>query len=273
MTAVDFAAFVERLAQVSGEVILPFFRSAIGAEDKSRGGSVRSRHGGGSRRRGCDAAADRTDVSGPWRHRRGIRLGPSRRGICLGARPDRRDEEFHLRHADLGDPDWTHAPGPTGIRHDGATLHQGALLWRRQTRAAADSRAARGDSPPTDWTTRVLHTRACASLSEATLFTTSPMLIRDEFRPGGLPAGRKQGSAVSLRRRLLRLLRARRRLCRSRHRDQSKAARRRRPYADYRRGGRRHLDLGRRGPEQGRADSGGRRSASLRRGATSASAP
>src|ERR1700757_3143407 len=39
MTAVDFAAFVERLAQVSGEVILPFFRSAIGAEDKSAGGA------------------------------------------------------------------------------------------------------------------------------------------------------------------------------------------------------------------------------------------
>ena len=38
MTAVDFAAFVERLAQVSGEVIFPFFRSAIRAEDKSLGG-------------------------------------------------------------------------------------------------------------------------------------------------------------------------------------------------------------------------------------------
>ena len=38
MTAVDFAAFVERLAQVSGEVIFPFFRSAICAEDKSLGG-------------------------------------------------------------------------------------------------------------------------------------------------------------------------------------------------------------------------------------------
>ena len=38
MTAVDFAAFVDRLAQVSGEVILPFFRSAIRAEDKSLGG-------------------------------------------------------------------------------------------------------------------------------------------------------------------------------------------------------------------------------------------
>src|ERR1700722_2649259 len=39
MTAVDFAAFVERLAQVSSEVIIPFFRSAIGAEDKSGGGT------------------------------------------------------------------------------------------------------------------------------------------------------------------------------------------------------------------------------------------
>ena len=39
MTAVDFAAFVERLAQILGEVIFPFFRSAIGAEDTSRGGT------------------------------------------------------------------------------------------------------------------------------------------------------------------------------------------------------------------------------------------
>jgi myo-inositol-1(or 4)-monophosphatase len=38
MTAVDFSEFVDRLAQASGDVILPFFRSAIGAEDKSKGG-------------------------------------------------------------------------------------------------------------------------------------------------------------------------------------------------------------------------------------------
>ncbi len=69
------------------------------------------------------------------------------------------------------------------------------------------------------------------------------------IRPGGLPAGRRQGSTASLRRRLLRLLRARRRLRRSRHRDQPKAARHRRPYADHRRRGRRRHDLGRRGPE------------------------
>ncbi len=38
MTAVDFAAFVDRLAQVSSEVVIPFFRSAFRAEDKSKGG-------------------------------------------------------------------------------------------------------------------------------------------------------------------------------------------------------------------------------------------
>jgi myo-inositol-1(or 4)-monophosphatase len=37
-----------------------------------------------------------------------------------------------------------------------------------------------GDAPPTEWATRSLHTRACASLAEATLMTTSPLLIRDE---------------------------------------------------------------------------------------------
>ncbi len=34
MTAVDFAAFVDRLADASGEAILPFFRTALSVEDK-----------------------------------------------------------------------------------------------------------------------------------------------------------------------------------------------------------------------------------------------
>ena len=38
MTAVDFEAFVARLATVAGEVIMPFFRSALPASDKSKGG-------------------------------------------------------------------------------------------------------------------------------------------------------------------------------------------------------------------------------------------
>ena len=39
MTAVDLTAFIEKLADLAGQTILPFFRTAIGAEDKS-GGSV-----------------------------------------------------------------------------------------------------------------------------------------------------------------------------------------------------------------------------------------
>jgi histidinol phosphatase-like enzyme (inositol monophosphatase family) len=37
MSAVDFAAFVDELATLSGTAILPFFRTAIAASDKSRG--------------------------------------------------------------------------------------------------------------------------------------------------------------------------------------------------------------------------------------------
>jgi len=39
MTAIDFSAFVDELASVSGETILPFFRTALSVEDKGRPGS------------------------------------------------------------------------------------------------------------------------------------------------------------------------------------------------------------------------------------------
>jgi myo-inositol-1(or 4)-monophosphatase len=39
MTAVDLAAFVDELATASGDAILPFFRTFLGFEDKSGGGS------------------------------------------------------------------------------------------------------------------------------------------------------------------------------------------------------------------------------------------
>lgn len=38
MTAVDFAGFVDRLANASGEAILPFFRTSLAVEDKDRSG-------------------------------------------------------------------------------------------------------------------------------------------------------------------------------------------------------------------------------------------
>src|SRR6516162_10577468 len=38
MTAIDFGAFVDELATISGETIRPFFRTALGVENKSRSG-------------------------------------------------------------------------------------------------------------------------------------------------------------------------------------------------------------------------------------------
>lgn len=38
MSAVDFEKFVERLADASGEAILPFFRTSLATEDKAHGG-------------------------------------------------------------------------------------------------------------------------------------------------------------------------------------------------------------------------------------------
>ena len=38
MTAIDFASFVDQLASVSGETILPFFRTALAIENKKTGG-------------------------------------------------------------------------------------------------------------------------------------------------------------------------------------------------------------------------------------------
>ena len=63
MTAVDFVPFVERLAKVSGEAIMPFFRAAFAMEDKSGGGVfdpvTEADRGGGS----GHAPADRRSFS------------------------------------------------------------------------------------------------------------------------------------------------------------------------------------------------------------------
>src|SRR5271165_5036158 len=155
----------------------PFFqeRDRRGRQIARR--DLRSRHGGRPGRGSGHAAAHRADLSRSRRDRRGIRGRPARRGIRLGARSDRRDQKLHLRPADLGHLDRAHAPWPAGLRHDGAAVHAGAILWRRQTREIA---LAHGDAPPSQWATRALRTRACGSLREATLMTTSPLLIRED---------------------------------------------------------------------------------------------
>ena len=270
MTAVDFAVFVERLAQVSGEVILPFFRSAIGAEDKSRGGLFDPVT---EADRGAEAAMRR--LIGQTFPAHGV-IGEEY-GL------DRPDAEYvwvldpidGTKSFISGMPTWGTL---IGLMHRGRPVYGMMAQPYIRERFYGDGKRARlrtlattrGDAPPSDWTIRTLRTRPCASLSEATLLTTSPMLIRD-------------GSDREAYRRVERKVRlpryggdcygycaARRRLRRPCHRNQSQAPRHCRPDADHR-GRRRHrYDLGRRGRGQGRTDSRGRRSTRVRRGAPTA---
>jgi histidinol phosphatase-like enzyme (inositol monophosphatase family) len=173
MTVVDFTAFTERLATASGETILPFFRTALGIDNKSKGG--------------FDPVTE-ADRAGEAVMRRLIKMNFPRHGIV--------GEEFGSENEDA-EYVWVLDP------IDGTkSFISGIPLWgtliallRRGTpvfgmmhqpfigeRFSGDSQSAhyRGSGGP-----RRLASRRCASLADATLFTTSPLLIdpscRDAF--------------------------------------------------------------------------------------------
>ena len=146
MTAVDFVPFVERLAKVSGEAIMPFFRTAFAMEDKS-GGGVFDPVTEADRARGSGhAPADRRGFSPSWRDRRGIRrAGPGCR-LCLGARPDRRHQELHRRTAAVGHADRPAAQRRALLRPDAPALHAREILSATAKRAHWAGRGANGET-------------------------------------------------------------------------------------------------------------------------------
>jgi myo-inositol-1(or 4)-monophosphatase len=182
MTAVDFAAFVERLAQVSGEVILPFFRSAIRADDKSLGGAFDPVT---EADRGAEAAMRRLIAQ----------TFPAHGVIGEEYGRDRPNAEY-VWVLDPIDGTNSFVSGlPTwgtliGLMHRGRPVYGMMAQPFTRERFYGDGKRAssrtlapsHGDAPPSGWATRSLHTRACASLKEATLMTTSPMLIQEADR-------------------------------------------------------------------------------------------
>jgi myo-inositol-1(or 4)-monophosphatase len=178
MTAVDFAQFVDELATISGEAILPFFRSSLTATDKSRGGVF-------------DPVTE-ADRAAEVAMRRMIEATFPHHGII--------GEEFGAVRADSdyvwvldpidgtkgfisGLPMWGTLIGLNlrgrpcyGMMHQPFTRERffgdGAVaFWRGPSHRPGD-----------DIEERKLRTRACASLAEATLMTTSPRLIPETQR-------------------------------------------------------------------------------------------
>ncbi len=177
MTAVDFAAFVDRLAQLSGEVILPFFRTSIGAEDKSPGGVFDPVT---EADRGAESAMRR--LIGQTFPAHGIV------GEEYGADHPEAEYVWVLDPIDgtkgfiAGLPTWGTL---IGLMHHGRPVYGMMSQPFTRERYFGDGNRARvrapalsrGDIPAPDWATRNLRTRACASLAQATLMTTTPQMF------------------------------------------------------------------------------------------------
>jgi len=176
MTAVDFAAFVERLATIAGETILPFFRTSLGTQDKSSGGMF-------------DPVTE-ADHAAEAAMRRLVQETFPQHGII--------GEEFGSLRADAEyvwvlDPiDGTKAfiAGlPTwgtliGLLHEGRPTYGMMVQPFTQERFVGDGAYASWRGPGLDHkiTQRKLRSRPCPSLAEATLMTTSPLLYTPETR-------------------------------------------------------------------------------------------
>ena len=171
MTAIDFAAFVDQLAAVSGETIRPFFRTALGVENKSRSG-------------GFDpvTAADRAAEAAM---RALIKTTFPEHGI-LGEEFDaeRPDAEYvwvldpidGTKSFICGMPAWGTL---IALTRRGEPIY--GMMHQPFTREhfTGDGSAASYRGPAGD---RALRTRACAELKEAVLLTTSPLLMREADR-------------------------------------------------------------------------------------------
>ena len=171
MTAVDFAAFVDELATVSGDAILPFFRTSLGVENKTVGS-------------GFDpvTAADRGAETAM---RTLIRRSLPEHGIVgeeFGNEHEHAEYVWFLDPIDgtksfiSGMPIWgtliglTHFARPVfGMMHQPFT----------RERFTGDGGAARYRGVSGE---RTLMVRRCATINDATLFTTTPRLMNEEDR-------------------------------------------------------------------------------------------
>ena len=170
MTAIDFSSFVDQLASVSGETILPFFRTTLAVENKKPGGFDPV------------TAADRAAED---QMRATIRNNFPEHGI-LG-------EEYGAENADA-EYVWVLDPIDGTKSFIAGMVAWGTLIGLMRfgepvfgmmhqpftrERFSGDGGAARYRGPAGN---RELSVRSCAGLADALLFTTSPLLMNKADR-------------------------------------------------------------------------------------------
>lgn len=172
MTAIDFAAFVDRLASAAGDAILPFFRTSLGVEHKGPSGSAFD----------PVTAADRSAEAAM---RALIRRNFPEHGIVGEEYGSERTDAEYVWVLDpidgtksfiSGMPLWGTLIALTrGGEPVYGMMHQPFI----GERFSGDGRGSRYRGPAGE---RTLRTRPCASLGEATLMTTSPLLMTEAER-------------------------------------------------------------------------------------------
>ena len=166
MTAIDFAAFVDQLATVSGEAILPFFRTSLSIENKSRGESFDP-----------VTAADRSAEAAM---RALIRKTFPEHGIVGEEYGDERTDAEYVWVLDPIDGTKSFISGMPAWGTLIALTRSGEAVYGMmhqpftRERFTGDGRAANYRGPTGERTLRV---RRCDGLADAMLMTTSPLLM------------------------------------------------------------------------------------------------
>jgi myo-inositol-1(or 4)-monophosphatase len=165
MTAINFTSFVDALATASGDTILPFFRTALAVENKLA--------------RGFDpvTAADRAAENAM---RSLIRQNFPEHGILGEEYGSERTDAEYVWVLDPIDGTKSFISGMVawgtliGLMRFGEPVYGMMHQPFTRERFSGDSGAAHYRGPAGD---RDLRVRACETLSDALLFTTSPLLM------------------------------------------------------------------------------------------------
>src|SRR5215510_5423007 len=170
MTAIDFSSFVDQLATASGDTILPFFRTALAVENKKVGGfdPVTA----------ADRAAEQT-------MRAVIRRHFPDHGILGEEYGSERTEAEYVWVLDPIDGTKSFISGMLawgtliGLMRFGEPVFGMMHQPFTRERFSGDGGAAHYRGPAG---ARELRVRPCPQLSEALLFTTSPLLMNNADR-------------------------------------------------------------------------------------------
>ncbi|MBS0249104.1 MAG: histidinol-phosphatase [Proteobacteria bacterium] len=170
MTAIDFTSFVDRLATVSGETIMPFFRTALTVENKKAGGFDPV------------TAADRAAEEAM---RRQIRQTFPEHGILGEEYGTEGSDAEYVWVLDPIDGTKSFISGMVawgtliGLMRFGEPVYGMMHQPFTRERFSGDNGGAVYRGPTGN---RDLRVRSCDSVSDALLFTTSPLLMNEDDR-------------------------------------------------------------------------------------------